>query len=101
MADTRVPLLPAYVRGDAYLRARDGRAAGEFQKLLEHRGLVGECALGALAHVGLARALLLAGDTATAKREYESFLTLWADADSTIPVLTQAKAEYDAIIRPR
>jgi DNA-binding winged helix-turn-helix (wHTH) protein/tetratricopeptide (TPR) repeat protein len=101
MADTRVPLLPAYVRGDAYLRARDGRAAAEFLKLLEHRGLVGECALGALAHLGLARALVLAGDTANAKRQYESFLSLWADADSTIPVLTQAKAEYQAIIGPR
>jgi len=57
--------------------------------------------LGALAHVGLARALVLAGDTAKAKRQYESFLSLWADADSTIPVLTQAKAEYQAIIGPR
>jgi DNA-binding winged helix-turn-helix (wHTH) protein len=101
LAETRVPLLPAYVRGDAYLQVRDGRAAAEFQKLLQHRGLVGECALGALAQVGLARALVLAGDTVNAKREYESFLRLWADADSTIPVLVQAKAEYHAINRPR
>jgi hypothetical protein len=87
-------LLPAYLRGDAYLHARDRRAAVEFQKLLQHRGLVGPCALGVLAHVGLARAHALAGDTVNARREYESFLNLWAAADSTIPVLTQAKAEY-------
>jgi DNA-binding winged helix-turn-helix (wHTH) protein/tetratricopeptide (TPR) repeat protein len=94
LADTRVPLLPAYLRGDAYLHARDRRAAAEFQKLLQHRGLVGPCALGVLAHVGLARAHARAGDTVNARREYESFLNLWAAADSTIPVLTQAKAEY-------
>ena len=97
LADTRVPLLPAYLRGDAYLHVRDGRAAAEFQKLLQRRGLVGPCALGVLAHVGLARAHALAGDTVNARREYESFLNLWAAADSTIPVLTQAKAEYHAI----
>jgi hypothetical protein len=63
--------------------------------------LVGPCALGVLAHVGLARAHTLAGDAVNARREYESFLNLWAAADSTIPVLTLAKAEYQAIIRPR
>jgi len=97
LADTRVPLLPAYLRGDAYLHVRDGRAAGEFQKLLQRRGLVGPCALGVLAHVGLARAHALAGDTVNARREYASFLNVWAAADSTIPVLTQVKAEYDAV----
>jgi predicted Zn-dependent protease len=101
LADTRVPLLPAYVRGDAYLRVRDERAAAaEFRMLLQHRGLMANCALGALAHVGLARALQLAGDTSNAQKEYESFLTLWSDADSTIPALMQAKAEYRAINRP-
>jgi DNA-binding winged helix-turn-helix (wHTH) protein/tetratricopeptide (TPR) repeat protein len=97
LADTRVPLLPAYLRGDAYLHVRDGRAATEFQKLLQRRGLVGPSALGVLAHVGLARAHALAGDMVNARREYESFLSLWAAADSTIPILTQAKAEYHAI----
>src|SRR5262249_41037485 len=98
LADTRVPLLPAYVRGDAYLRARDGRAAAaEFQKFLQHRGLVGNCALGAMAHLGFARGLLLSSGTANARKEYESFFHLWKDADSSIPVLTQATEEYLAI----
>jgi ATP/maltotriose-dependent transcriptional regulator MalT len=98
LADTRVPLLPAFVRGEAYLQARDSLgAAKEFRKLLEHRGVVGNCVLGALAHVGLARALMLHGDTADARREYESFLRLWADADSGIPILAQARAESRAL----
>src|SRR5262249_17932799 len=98
LSDTRVPLLPAYVRGEAFLRARDGRAAAaEFQKLLHHRGLMGGCTLGALAHVGLARALVIAGDAAQARAEYESFFTLWKDADPAVPLLTQAKQEYRAI----
>jgi eukaryotic-like serine/threonine-protein kinase len=97
-ADTRVPLLPAYVRGDAYLQMRDGRAAAaEFQKLLQHRGLVGNCVLGSLAHLGLARAFLLAGDALKARVEFESFFRVWAGADSNIPVLIQARAEYRAI----
>ena len=98
LADTRVPLLPAYLRGEAFLRVHDGRAAAtEFQKLVEHRGLVGNCALGALVHHGLARAHALAGDAANARLEYESFFRLWSGADSNIPVLTQARAEYRAI----
>src|SRR5262249_15761953 len=98
LADTRVPLLPAYTRGEAYLQARDGRSAqAEFQKLLQHRGLVGNCALGALAHVGLARALTLAGVIASARKEYESLFRLWTGADSNIPVLMQANEEYRAI----
>ena len=97
-ADTRVPLLPAFVRGEAYLQARDSLgAAKEFRKLLEHPGVVGTCVLGALAHVGLARALMLHGDRADARREYESFLRLWADADSGIPILAQARAENRAL----
>ena len=98
LSDTRLPLLPAFIRGEAYLRARDGRrAAAEFQKLLEHHGAVGNSVLGALARVGLARALALAGDTNAAKVQYESFFELWRDADSEIPVLRQARAEYRAI----
>jgi hypothetical protein len=98
LSDTRLPLLPAFIRGEAYLRARDGRrAAAEFQKLLEHHGAVGNSVLGTIARVGLARALALAGDTNAAKAQYESFFELWRGADAEIPVLRQARAEYRAI----
>ncbi|HET9832505.1 MAG TPA: tetratricopeptide repeat protein, partial [Vicinamibacterales bacterium] len=98
LADTRVPLLPAYLRGEAYLAARNGHgAAGEFRKLLQHPGVVGNSPLGSLAHVGLARALVLLGDSANAKKEYELFFGLWRDADAALPVLIQAKKEYRAM----
>jgi serine/threonine protein kinase len=88
-------MYPVYVRGEAYLAARQGReAAAEFQKLLDHSGLVLNQPIGALAHLGLARARLLQGDTVQAKRAYGDFLALWKDADPDIPVLKQAKAEY-------
>jgi hypothetical protein len=88
-------LYPAYIRGQAELLARDGAAAAsEFQKLLDHRGIVINFPLGALAHLGLARAYALSGDTAKAKTAYQDFLTLWKDADPDIPILKQAKAEY-------
>jgi len=97
LADTRMPLLPAFVRGEAYLDARDGRAASdEFRKLVQHRGLVGNSPLGALAHLSLARALALAHDTWNARQEYETFLELWKDADAGIPILTQAQTEFRA-----
>jgi eukaryotic-like serine/threonine-protein kinase len=80
------------------LQARDGSgAAAEFRKLLEHRGVVGNSAVGALAHVGLARALVLLGDNANARAEFESFLTSWSGADDSLPVLAQVKAEYHAL----
>jgi eukaryotic-like serine/threonine-protein kinase len=80
------------VRGEAYLAARQGReAAAEFQKILGHRGIVLNSAIGALAHVGLARAYLFQGDTAKAKAAYDDFLALWKDADSDIPILKQAR----------
>ena len=86
---------PAYVRGQAYLEARQGASAElEFQKILAHRGLVGPCETGALAHLGLARAYALQGDTTKARAAYQDFLTLWKDADADIPILKQAKAEY-------
>jgi hypothetical protein len=86
---------PTYLRGLAYLASRQGtNAAAEFQKIIEHRGLVGNCPLGALAHLGLGRAYALAGDTAKARAAYNDFLTLWKDADPDIPILKQAKAEY-------
>jgi eukaryotic-like serine/threonine-protein kinase len=90
-----VCLYPAYVRGQAYLRLHQGtEATAEFQKFLDHRGIVGNCPLGALAHLGLARAYVLQGDTAKARAAYQDFLTLWKDADADIPVLIAAKAEY-------
>jgi DNA-binding winged helix-turn-helix (wHTH) protein/predicted Zn-dependent protease len=88
-------MFPVFVRGEAYLAARRGsEAAGEFQKILDHRGLVLNQPIGALAHLGLGRAYVLQGDTVKAKSAYEDFLRLWKDADPDIPVLQQAKAEY-------
>ena len=88
-------MFPVFVRGEAYLAARQGsKAAAEFQKILDHRGLVLNQPIGALAHLGLGRAYILQGDTVKAKAAYEDFLTLWKDADPDIPVLQQAKAEY-------
>jgi serine/threonine protein kinase len=85
----------AYVRGEALLAARRyAEAAAEFQKLLDHRGIVGADPIGALAHVQLGRAFMLSGDTIKAKAAYQDFLTLWKDADSDIPILVQAKTEY-------
>ena len=90
-----VALVPIYVRGVAYLALSDGnQATAEFQKFVDHRGLVGNFPWGALARLGLARAYALQGDTAKARAAYQDFLTLWKDADTDIPVLKQAKAEY-------
>jgi serine/threonine protein kinase len=87
-------LYPAYVRGEAYLAARRGKeAAAEFQKILDHRGIVLNEPIGALAHLQLGRAYAMQGDTAKARAAYEDFLTLWKDADPDIPILRQAKAE--------
>ena len=69
-------------------------AAAEFQKLLDHRGIVLNFPLGALAHLGLAHAYALSGETAKANAAYQDFLTLWKDADPDIPILKEAKAEY-------
>ena len=69
------------------------RAAAEFQNIIDHRGLVGNYPLGALAHLQLGRAYALAGDTAKARAAYLEFLNLWKDADLDIPILKQAKAE--------
>jgi serine/threonine protein kinase/tetratricopeptide (TPR) repeat protein len=88
-------LYPVFVRAGAYRSAQQGpAAAAEFQKILDHRGLLWNCATGALAHLGLARAYAMQGDTAKAKAAYQDFLTLWKDADPDIPILKQAKAEY-------
>jgi len=88
-------LYPVYVRGEAYLAARQGdKAAAEFQKILDHRGLVLNEPIGALARLELARAYWIESDTARSRAAYQDFLTLWKDADRDIPILKQAKAEY-------
>ena len=88
-------LYPVYVRAEAYLTAQQGAAAAaEFQKILDHRGLLWNCATGALAHLGLARAFAMQGDTAKARAAYQDFLGLWKDADTDVPILVAAKAEY-------
>ena len=88
-------LYPVYVRGQAYLALHQGKdAVAEFQKFLDHRGITQNSPLASLAHLQLARAYVLQGDTAKARAAYQDFLALWKDADSDIPILKQAKAEY-------
>jgi eukaryotic-like serine/threonine-protein kinase len=88
-------LYPAYVRGQAYLAAHQGKeAAAEFQRFLDHRFIALNSPLGALVHLGLARAYSLQGDTTKARESYDSFLGLWKEADPDIPVFIAAKAEY-------
>ena len=87
--------LPVYMHGEAYLAAHQhSEAAAEFQKILDHRGIVVNEPIGALAHLGLGRAYATAGDAVKAKAAYQDFLTLWKDADPDIPILKKAKAEY-------
>jgi eukaryotic-like serine/threonine-protein kinase len=94
-AFTFLSLYPIYVRGEAYLAGhQETGAAAEFQKILDHRGVVFNEPIGALAHLSLARAYAMTGDTAKAKSAYQDFLTLWKDADSDIPILKEAKGEY-------
>jgi predicted Zn-dependent protease len=91
-------LYPAYIRGQAYLAAHNGTAAiVEFQKFLDHRGIVSNFPLGALAHLGLARAYALSGDSAKARTAYQDFIAIWKGADSDIPILKEAKVEYEKL----
>ncbi|MDR3720518.1 MAG: protein kinase [Candidatus Acidoferrales bacterium] len=91
-------LYPVYLSGEADLAAKRGaEAVGNFQKILDHPGVVGNEPIGALAHLGLGRAYVLAGDNAKAKTAYEDFLALWKDADPDIPIFKQAKAEYSQL----
>lgn len=88
-------LYPVYLRGQGYLIAHNGAAAAaEFQKVLDHRGVVLNFVTGALAHLGLARAYVLQADSARARAAYNDFFVLWNDADPDIPILKQARAEY-------
>jgi eukaryotic-like serine/threonine-protein kinase len=92
-------LYPIYMRGEAYLAAGQGaKAAAEFQRILDHRGIVSIDPVGALARLQLGRAWTLAGDQSKAKSAYEDFLTLWKDADPDIPALKKAKAEYAKLL---
>ncbi len=88
-------LLTVYVRGNAYLSAKRGTdAAVEFQKILDHPGIVGNGLHGVLVHLGMARAHAMQGENTAAKSDYQNFLHLWKDSDPDIPILKQAKAEY-------
>jgi serine/threonine protein kinase len=88
-------LYPVYLRGEAYLAAHQGsEAAAEFQKILDHRGIVQNEPIGALAHLQIGRAYAMQDNTAKAKAAYQDFLALWKDAEPDIPVLIDAKAEY-------
>jgi tetratricopeptide (TPR) repeat protein len=88
-------LYPVYLRGEAYLKAGEGQqAAAEFQKLIDHRSIVQNFVLGALAHLQLGRAKAVSGDKEGARAAYQDFLALWNDADPDIPILKEAKAEY-------
>jgi tetratricopeptide (TPR) repeat protein len=88
-------LYPVYLRGEAYLAAEQGSAAAvEFQKILDHPGVVANEIIGALAHLQLGRAWALSGDTSMARNAYQNFFSLWKEADPDIPILKQAKTEY-------
>lgn len=94
-------LYPAYVRGQAYLVAHDGaRAAVEFQKLLDHSGIVTNFVTGSLAHLEIGRAYAMAGRSADAKTAYQDFFALWKDADPDTSILKKAKAEYAKLMPP-
>jgi serine/threonine protein kinase/tetratricopeptide (TPR) repeat protein len=94
-APVTMNLYPSYVRGEAYLEEGQGaQAAAEFQKLIEHRGVVMNSILGALTHLQMGRANVLSGNKESARKAYRDFLTLWKDADPDIPILKQARAEY-------
>jgi predicted Zn-dependent protease len=88
-------LYPVYVRGEIYLAAgQGGQAAAEFQKILDHRGIVVTDPIGAIAYLQLGRAFALTGDSARAKAAYEEFLGLWKDADQDVRILREAKTEF-------
>jgi hypothetical protein len=88
-------LMPIYERGQAYLMLRNGTAAAsEFQKIIDHPGIVAANPVGVLAHLGLARALAIERDTSKSRTAYEDFFTLWKDADPDIPILLAARSEY-------
>ncbi len=93
---------PEYILGQAYLAAGDGRRADDaFGRLIEDRGLLLNSPFGALAYLGRARAISMAGDRAKARKAYNDFFSLWRDGDRDIPLLGKAKAEADRLIAAR
>jgi hypothetical protein len=91
-------MYPVYLRGLAYIATRQWKeAATEFQNIIDHRGLVWNFPLGALAHLQLARAISFSGDTERAKGAYDRFFSLWQEADTNIPILQEARRERAAI----
>jgi tetratricopeptide (TPR) repeat protein len=97
---SRPGMFPVYLRGEAYLMLHDGKqAAVEFQKFIDHRGLVRNSPWGSLARLGLARADAMQGDTTSARAAYQDFLTLWKDADPDpdLPILKHAQDEYSKL----
>jgi tetratricopeptide (TPR) repeat protein len=99
-ADRRLAgdFLTIYIRGEAFLHLRDGvKAAAEYQRILDHRGIDPTSVLCSQAHLGLGRAYALQGDAAKAKGAYQDFFAIWKDADADVPVLKTAKAEYEKL----
>jgi eukaryotic-like serine/threonine-protein kinase len=91
-------LYPAYVRGQAYLKAGQGQeAAAEFQKVLDHPGIMLNFVTGALVHLQMARAQALSGDKDGARKSYQAFLELWKNADPDLQILKTAQAEYEKL----
>ena len=96
--DTVNSVYPAYLRGLAYLQMGNGAlAVPEFQKVIDHPGVVGRFVIGALARLQLARAQVMSGDKTSAKKSYEEFLDLWKDADQDLPIYRKAKIEYSRL----
>jgi hypothetical protein len=89
---------PVYLRGQAHLQLKDGRAAGvQFKSILDHRGEVPASMLYPLAHLGLARAATLANDTVAARKAYQDFVTVWNEADSNLQPLKEARLEQSRL----
>ena len=87
--------MPNYLRGQAYLKAKQGKeAAAEFQRILDQRGVCVASAFCSLSHLQLGRARAMSGDNAGARTAYQDFFALWKDADPDVPILKEAKAEY-------
>jgi len=91
-------LYPIYLRGEAYLKtSRPDLALQEFQKLLDHRGILGTCPIGSLAHLQIGRAYALQKDVVRARNSYQEFLNQWKEADADVPLLLQAKSEFSKL----
>ena len=87
-----------YIRGSAYLAAKQGaEAAVEFQEIIDHPGVVLADPIGALAYLGLGRAYAISGEATQARKKYEDFFSLWKSADPDVPILKQAQREYASL----